>query len=54
MRKNMSVERGEGYHCFQGKIIGAVKKQDSKNFGIALQNSKKYRSYSIKKKRLHK
>ena len=54
MIKNKCIKRGEGYHYFQGEMIKAFKKQDSKNFGIALQNSKKYRSYSIKKKRLHK
>jgi hypothetical protein len=52
MKKNTSIERHEGYHCFQGKLIKAIKKQDSRTFGIALQNSNKYRSYSIKKKRL--
>lgn len=46
------LKRFDGYHSFQGKLIRAIKKQDSRTFGMSLQNSKKYKSYSIKKKRL--
>lgn len=53
MKRNYnSVERFDGYHTFQGQLIKAIKKQDSRTFGMSLQNSKKYKSYSIKKRRL--
>lgn len=45
------IERGDGYHSFYKKVIKAIKKSDSKSFGVSLQNSSKYRSYRIKKKR---
>lgn len=45
------IERGDGYHSFYKKVVKAIKKSDSKSFGLDLQNSRKYRSYRIKKKR---
>lgn len=51
-RNHNSLERFDGYHSFQGKLIRAIKKQDSRTFGMSLQNSKKYKSHKIKKKRL--
>lgn len=42
MKRNYnSLERFDGYHSFQGKLIRAIKKPDSLTFGMSLQNSKK-------------
>lgn len=51
MIKDSIIERGDGYHRFYKNIIKAIKKSDCKSFGFSLQNSSKYRSYRIKKKR---
>lgn len=53
MRKYIfnSVERGDGTHKFQNQVIKA-NKCDASEFGKNIQNSRKYRSYRIKKKRL--
>ena len=51
LKNDNILERGDGFHSFQGELIRAIKKQDSRTFGMSLQNSKKYRSYSIKKRR---
>ena len=51
MLNDSIIERGDGYHSFYKKVIKAMRKGDSKSFGISLQNSRKYRSYRIKKKR---
>lgn len=45
------LERGDGYHSFYKQVIKAIKKSDSKSFGMSLQNNSKYKSYKIKKKR---
>ena len=45
------IERGDGYHSFYNFFIKAIRKSDSKSFGVSLQNNRKYRSYRIKKKR---
>ena len=45
------IERGDGYHSFYKEVIKAIRKSDSKSFGVSLQNNRKYRSYRIKKKR---
>lgn len=53
MKRNYnSLKRFDGYHSFQGQLIRAIKKEDSRTFGMSLQDSKKYKSYKIKKKRL--
>ena len=52
LKNDNILERGDGFHRFQGELIRAIKKQDSRTFGMSLQNSKKYKSHKIKKKRL--
>lgn len=52
MRRNKNIlNRENGYISFEGRLIKAIKKEDSRSFGLTIQNSSKYRSYKIKKKR---
>ena len=46
-----SLTRTQDGHIFNKQYIKAIQKQDSSAFGMRLQNSSKYRSYKIKKKR---
>lgn len=54
MINNDILKREDSYHEFYKKVIKAIRKGDSSDYGIALQNSKKYRSYKIKRKRMYK
>lgn len=52
MRRNKNIlNRENGYISFEGRLIKAIKKEYSRSFGLTIQNSSKYRSYKIKKKR---
>lgn len=51
-RKYNSLMRERNYTIFQNRVLRNIDKGDSRTFGMSLQNSKKYKSYSIKKKRL--
>lgn len=50
-QKYNSITRTIDGHVFNKQFIKAVSKEDSRTFGMKLQNSSKYRSYRIKKKR---
>lgn len=50
-QKYNSITRTKDGHIFNKQFIKAIQKEDSSAFGKKLQNSSKYRSYKIKKKR---
>lgn len=53
MRRNYnSLIKESNYTIFQNRVLRNINKSDSRHFGMSLQNSKKYKSYKIKKRRL--
>ena len=53
MKRNYnSLMRERNYTIFQNSVLRNIDKADSRTFGMSLQNSKKYKSHKIKKKRL--
>lgn len=53
MKRNYnSLTRESDYTIFQNRILRNIDKGNSRGFGMSLQNSKKYKSYKIKRKRL--